>query len=74
MDTIINSYPNIISSIIGFIIGLIIGLVYIIFYKSNYDGPNSKDVINLVFKDKNGNCFQLKPVVHICPISDSMNE
>ena len=62
-----------INLVMGFIIGIILGIVYYLCSNKKYDGPNSKDMVGLIFKDDQG-CFKLKPMVHICPISKSMNK
>ncbi|AYV78754.1 MAG: hypothetical protein Edafosvirus30_5 [Edafosvirus sp.] len=63
------------DEILNIIIGLIIGVVIAIFYNSYnvlYRGPNSNEIKNKIYKDNDGNCYRLVPVVHICPTSISM--
>jgi len=62
----------IIIIMIGIISGFYIG------YKLNesyiYHGPNSKKIKKIIYKNKNGKCYKLKPIVYICPISLSMKK
>ena len=64
---------NIIDNFISIIVGILIGGIIAYFYFSNitYVGPNSKDIIDRIYK-KNGKCYKFKPVISFCPISISM--
>lgn len=62
----------VVNLLIGFCTGILLGIIYYILHKTEYHGPNSKDIVNLIFKNEQG-CFKLKPVVHFCPISKSMS-
>lgn len=57
----------------GFVIGICIGI-----YKNKdkaYHGPNSKDIKKNIYKDnENEKYYKLVPMIHICPISISMND
>jgi hypothetical protein len=61
------------SIILSMMIGIVIG--YILFnyspFRYKYHGPNSKDMIQKIFKH-NDKCYKLKPIVTICPSGISM--
>ena len=63
---------NLLSTLIGLAVGVVIG--YILFKKYTYHGPNSKDIVNKTYYDKEGKPYRLEPVVVICPSELSMNK
>ena len=56
------------SIILGFIFGYIL---FNIFFKNEYHGPNSKDMLNKIHKSGN-NCYIFEPLITICPSNISM--
>jgi hypothetical protein len=41
---------------------------------TTFVGPASKKIVKQIYKNKDGECYKLKPVVYICPISLSMKK
>lgn len=68
----------VIKRLLGLFLSLILGLVFgviigkIIIPSKIYHGPYSGDMKKKIFKDSNGECYQMVPKIHICPIKKSM--
>lgn len=65
-----NQNTNIILSLI---LGVLLGLLLFKVFPFNYrvHGPNSKDIIDKIYK-VNNICYKLDPIVTICPGNISM--
>jgi hypothetical protein len=62
-----------IINMIFFLVGVIMGyFTYKFFYIRIYHGPNSKDIVDKIYK-KNNKYYKFIPVITICPICISMN-
>ena len=59
--------------ILSLILGIILGLFLFKILPFNYrvHGPNSKDIVNKIYKIDNV-CYRLDPVITICPGNISM--
>lgn len=68
MPKIIYIIIYILAVLLGFNIGLKLNQVNI------YHGPNSNNIKKKIYKSKDGRCYKLIPIVHICPISLSMKK
>jgi hypothetical protein len=71
----INKLINLIILQIGFILGSYFGKLYYDEFTNINHGPNSKNIIKNIYKNKiNNTCYKLIPLVHICPSYISMQK
>lgn len=57
--------------IISIISGLILGYLLAKYYlsaKTEYHGPNSKDIVGSIYKWRDGKYYQFSPEICVCPL------
>ena len=62
------SLMSLMSFCIGLIMGFVIGLIVFKRQSKDYHGPNSKDIVGIIFDGKDGKYYKFTPEICACPL------
>lgn len=57
--------------VISILAGLVAGYIFVKCYltaKTEYHGPNSKEIVGNIYKWRNGKYYQFSPEICVCPL------